>query len=227
MFQRGGRYCLKIQQKNFLSTILNINKRLFTYFPIQFIRTISNTSRINAPKSGKGGGGKKKNEDVEVELPSTSEMTKSMEARITYLKDEFSKIRGGQVTPEMFNHIKINGYGSPMTLVQAGQISIKGGNKLVVNVFDPALLQFVTNSIRDCGMSLNPSVEGGAVVVSIPKSSAESRTEMTKLAAKASEKVNFNFLLIDIFFFIVIIFIVRLNKKFVRFVKLFLMKSRL
>lgn len=189
---KGLKYCFKLPQRRLFTTIL-INNRIINSISFQMLRNISITSRIEAPKSNKGGNNKKKNnnEDVEVELPSTSEMTKLMEARITYLKEEFSKIRGGQATPEMFNHIKVNGYGSPMTLAQAGQISIKGGNKLVVNVYDPALLQFVTNAIRDCGMSLTPAVEGGAVVVSIPKSSAESRAEMSKLAAKASEKVLF------------------------------------
>jgi hypothetical protein len=159
----------------------------FVYLPS--LRALHSTPRLMAPKSGKGKKKGKVEEENEIELPSTDAMTKAMEARISYLKEEFTKIRGGQVTPEMFNHIKITGYEFPMTLSQAGQISIRSGNTLVVNVYDPALMQHVSNSLRDCGMSFNPSIEGGAVVVSIPKSSAESRAEMTKLAAKAAEKV--------------------------------------
>jgi hypothetical protein len=170
-------------------TVITPNIRS-SYFYAPSIRLLHSTPRLMAPKGGKGKKKGKVEEESEIELPSTDVMTKAMEARISYLKEEFSKIRGGQVTPEMFNHIKITGYEFPMTLSQAGQISIRSGNTLVVNVYDPALMQHVSNSLRDCGMSFNPSVEGGAVVVSIPKSSAESRAEMTKLAAKAAEKVD-------------------------------------
>lgn len=165
----------------------NIRNRFFYLSPL---RQLHSTPTLMAPsKSGKGKKKGKVEEENEIELPSTDVMMKSMEARISYLKEEFTKIRGGQVTPEMYNHIKITGYEFPMTLSQAGQISIRSGNTLVVNVYDPALMQHVSNSLRDCGMSFNPSIEGGAVVVSIPKSSAESRAEMAKLAAKAAEKV--------------------------------------
>jgi ribosome recycling factor len=154
------------------------------------MRTISSTPLLMAPKSGKGKKKGGREEEDEIELPSASTMAKSMDARIVYLKEEFSKIRGGQVSADMFNHIKVTGYEVPMTLSQSGQISIRSGNTLVVNVYDPALMTYVSNSLRDCGMSLNPSIEGGAVVASIPKSSAESRAEMAKLAAKAAEKVD-------------------------------------
>lgn len=204
-------HLLRYQRKNISSKFIN----KWTYLPLY--RSFYSTPMIMAPKSGKGKNQKKArgDEDNEIELPSTDVMTKAMEARIAYLKEEFSKIRGGQVTPEMFNHIKITGYEVPMTLSQAGQISIRSGNTLIVNVYDPALLQHVSNSLRDCGMSFNPSVEGGAVVVSIPKSSAESRAEMAKLAAKAAEKVSDFLRLFDLF---------RLSKKSVILERIHLMK---
>lgn len=122
-------------------------------------------------------------------LPSIALMSDSMDGRLSHLKEEFSRIRGGQLSSEQFAHIRVNAYGSTMSLTDAGHVAIKAGNKLTVAVYDPALVSAVSVAIRDCGMSLNPSTEGSNVVVPIPKPSLEARQELAKLAAKSAEKV--------------------------------------
>ncbi len=48
----------------------------------------------------------------------------------------------------------------------------------------------VEDAIRECGMGLNPNVEGqGQVNVPIPKPTKESREAVAKVAAKHAEKV--------------------------------------
>jgi ribosome recycling factor len=126
----------------------------------------------------------------EAALPSVPDMATAMDARLKHLGEEFSKLHGGKNSADMFNHLQISGYGSQMSLGEAGQVSLKGGNRLTINCYDAALVKAVADSIRDCGMSLNPSIEGGAVVVMIPKASAEARADMVKLAGKAAEKVS-------------------------------------
>jgi ribosome recycling factor len=135
--------------------------------------------------------GKKKSEEEEssIALPSAVEMGKSMDARFTFLKEEFSKIKGGQASADMFNHLKVVHDGSSMNLSQVGQISLKPGNKLTINLYDPLFAQGVVECFRESKMSLTPTVEGGAVTVQIPRPSAESRAELVKLASKHADKV--------------------------------------
>lgn len=59
----------------------------------------------------------------------------------------------------------------------------------------PTLL--VANALRACGMGLNPTVEGGVVLATIPKPSAETRENFVKVAAKAAEKVGVIYILTD------------------------------
>ena len=56
-------------------------------------------------------------------------------------------------------------------------------------MFDSAIVSAVASALRDCGLSLNPLVDGSVVTVSIPKASKEKREDMVKLAKKAVEKV--------------------------------------
>lgn len=49
----------------------------------------------------------------------------------------------------------------------------------------------VEEAVRECGMSLNPSIQGqGQVNVPIPKPTKDSREAVAKVAAKAAEKVH-------------------------------------
>lgn len=54
-------------------------------------------------------------------------------------------------------------------------------------MFDPSQGEAVSNAIRDAGLGLNPSFDGQAVRVPVPKPTKESRQEGVKLAGKLAE----------------------------------------
>lgn len=58
---------------------------------------------------------------------------------------------------------------------------------LVVSVFDPSQGEAVSDAIRDAGLGLNPSFDGQAVRVPVPKPTKESKQEGIKLAGKLAE----------------------------------------
>ena len=122
-----------------------------------------------------------------VELPDVKALELKIEKKISRMVDELSKLRGGKPSNDMFNHLYVEAYGSKIPFAEAGQISIQA-SKLTVSVFDGELVAKVSDSIRGCGLSLNPNVEGNKVIVSIPKPSHEARENIVKLAGKVSEK---------------------------------------
>lgn len=89
----------------------------------------------------------------------------------------------------MFNHVMVEAYGSKSAVPECGQVSVQTASKVVINVFDAAIVPAVTKALRDCGLNLNPIVDGSMVSVPIPKASKEKREDMVKLAKKAGEKV--------------------------------------
>jgi ribosome recycling factor len=134
---------------------------------------------------------KKPDLEFEPTLPSIKDVELDMTKKIANLTREFSKLRGGRVSVDMFNDIKIDAYGSKIPLSDIGQVSLKASNKLNISIFDPDLISSASNAIRDCGLGLNPTVEGNNLLVTVPKPSKEARENIVKLANKISEKVIF------------------------------------
>ena len=164
----------------------NLNTTLFSPC-ITGCRSFKTSPVLNAKGKGKKNSkASDLDDDKDVATPSSADIGKKMDSRLAHLKEEFSKMHAGKNSADMFNHLQVPGFGG---LAEAGQISLKGGNRLTINCYDPTLVKAVADCIRDCGMSLNPTIEGGAVVVLIPKASTEARVEMVKLAGKAAEKV--------------------------------------
>jgi hypothetical protein len=125
----------------------------------------------------------------EVALPDLKKLDSSMTIKVNRLLDDFSKLRGGRVTADMFNHLFIDAYSSKIPINDAGQITLKAANKVNISVFDPELVAAVAKAVRDCNMSLSPTVEGNSVAIVVPKPSKEAREGVIKLAGKAAEKV--------------------------------------
>lgn len=142
----------------------------------------------------KGGKGKKKDSDDDdakdtvVTLPKTKDLVEPMEKRLVYLKEEFSRIRAGRATPDMFNGIVVQGPNFKSPLQAIAQVAVNAPNKVTINPYDPSLSSLISNAIRESGMNLTPEGEGSSITITIPKPSAQARNELVKLASKAAEK---------------------------------------
>ena len=111
-----------------------------------------------------------------------------MEKKLQRLVAEFAKLRTGQANTELFKTIMVEAHGSRVPVSDAGQIAVKSPTKISIAVFDPALASNVANAIRDCGMSLNPTIEGNNIAVNVPKPSKETRDALVKTAGRIAEK---------------------------------------
>jgi len=119
-----------------------------------------------------------------------------MTDHISFLKTEFSSLRGGRITANQLDHVTVRAYGDSKTpLKSVAQVSLRPPNTLLVAVHDASLTSAVQTAIRDCGLSLNPVVGGASggggsnsIVVQFPPPSKEMRDELIKVAAKKAEE---------------------------------------
>lgn len=182
-----------------LSTVLSFSS--LTPAPLHAARMHTSVHTSAKPSKGdKGGGGKGgasggSETSVDANGPDVGglddidpanlkvQMTKSIE----YAKREFAKLRGGTATPQMLDHVQVEAYGERQPLSGLAQVSLKNPQLFVISPFDAALANAISNAIRDAGLNLNPSVEGQAVKVPVPKPSKETRDTNLKLVAKIGE----------------------------------------
>jgi hypothetical protein len=131
------------------------------------------------------------NEVNEVGLPDIKNYEVMMDSRIFKLEEEFDKLRAGRPTADMLNHITVEADNSRIKITDAGQISMKNQNQIVISVFDPNNVQYVVAALKaDTALNSNPATEGNNVVVSVPKPSKENRETLVKSVIRLSEKVN-------------------------------------
>lgn len=142
----------------------------------------------SAKKKKKGGSKNEDSVDDAPALPDLSETGNRMEKRVAHLKEEYTRMHSGRVSKDMFNHVLVDAYGSKSPVPECGQVSVQAASKIVINVFDGSIASDVSKALRDCGLNLNPIVEGTTISVPIPKASKEMREDMVKVAKKAAEK---------------------------------------
>ena len=123
----------------------------------------------------------------EEHLPDVVEVEGKMMRLVDRMEESFKSIRGGEPTPEMFDSIQVEAYGTYTPLKSVGQVVIVSPTMATITCFDPSNAVAVRDAVRD-NMELNPSVENGSEVkVPLPKVSVETRQALVKQLSKTAE----------------------------------------
>lgn len=127
----------------------------------------------------------KDDEVIEVFLPDVNTIKEKMDKSVRRFELELSKLRVGRPSADMFNDLQVDSNGQ---LSYLAQVTMKNPNTVSIAPYDPSMAQVISNTVRDCGLNLNPTVEGNMVEVFVPKPSQESRQALLKTAARVTEK---------------------------------------
>jgi len=124
-------------------------------------------------------------------LPDPNEMKKKMERIVQNMENNFRSIRGAEPTPEIFENIPVNAYGSSVPLNTIAQIVVQSSSQVILTCYDPSTSSAVLEAVRDkSSLGFNPKLEEGGtgnVIVPIPKVSAETRLNLVKQLKKTAE----------------------------------------
>lgn len=110
-------------------------------------------------------------------------MDKALEA----LSREFSTVRTGKAAPALLDQVRVEAYGSLVSLKQVANVGAPEPQMLLVQPYDPNIAGAIANAIRTADLGLNPSVDGGLVRVPIPPLTEERRKEMVKVLHRMAE----------------------------------------
>jgi ribosome recycling factor len=111
-----------------------------------------------------------------------------MESSLEALRKEFSGLRTGRASVNLFDSVHVEAYGSMMPLNQVGTVGVPEPRLLTVQVWDMGLVKNVEKAIRDAGLGLNPQPDGNLIRVPLPELSQERRVELVKVAGKYTEQ---------------------------------------
>jgi ribosome recycling factor len=113
-----------------------------------------------------------------------SKMVKSVDST----REDFATIRAGRATPQMFNKILVDYYGTPTPIQQLASFTSPEPRIINIAPFDIGAMANVEKAIRDSDLGVNPSNDGKILRAVFPELTEERRKEYIKLAKEKAEQ---------------------------------------
>jgi len=111
-----------------------------------------------------------------------------MEKGLESTRREFSSIRSGKATPSMLDTVRVEVYGSLMSLNQVATVSSPEARLLLVTPFDKTQIKVIEKAIRESELGLDPATQGGVIRVPLPMMTEERRKELVKVVHRMAEE---------------------------------------
>lgn len=106
---------------------------------------------------------------------------------ISRFESELKKLRVGRPTPDMFAGIKVEAYGSQMTMESVSSINIVDASLVTIQPWDKSLIGAIDKAIKASNLGLNPQIDGDLIRLPIPPLTQEKRQDMVKIVKQAAE----------------------------------------
>jgi ribosome recycling factor len=111
-----------------------------------------------------------------------------MDKALESSKHEFTSIRSGKANPTMLDTVRVEMYGSHMTMNQVANVSSPEPRLLVVTPFDKGQLKAVEKAIRESDLGLDPAIQGAIIRIPLPAMNEQRRKDLVKIVHKLAEE---------------------------------------
>jgi ribosome recycling factor len=120
----------------------------------------------------------------QIKKDAETRMKKSLDA----LAHALGNIRTGRAHPSLIEDIKVNSYGTEMSLKNVASITSTDARTLVVTPFDASSLSSIEKAIQMSDLGLNPIPSGKLLRVPFPALTEERRKQFVGHAKKEAEE---------------------------------------
>ncbi len=120
--------------------------------------------------------------------PLVENLKKELNGVLEFLKNDLAQIRSGRANPAMVENIKIDAYGTKMSLKEVASIMVPDPKTLMVQVWDKGVVNAVVKGIEESKIGLTPNVDGQNIKLIMPPLVEERRKELIKLLNEKLEQ---------------------------------------
>lgn len=117
-------------------------------------------------------------------LETEEKMSKSVEV----VKQEFNNIRTGKASPDLVTHIRVDCYGTGMSMRDIAAITTPEPRMLVIQPWDASNVDPIRKAIEESKIGISPMVDGKIIRLPIPALSEERRRDLVKTVRKIAEE---------------------------------------
>lgn len=111
-----------------------------------------------------------------------------MDKTVSALLHEFTTVRTGRASANLFDKIRVEAYGSQMPLNQVANVKIPEPQTAVIEPWDKSVMHAIEKAIQSSDLGLNPSNDGQVIRVPFPPLNEERRKEFVKLCKGYAEE---------------------------------------
>jgi ribosome recycling factor len=112
----------------------------------------------------------------------------AMEKALESTRKEFHTIHAGKASPSMLDTVRVEMYGTTMSMNQVATVSAPEPRLILVTPFDKGQAKVIEKAIRDANLGLDPAQQGGVIRVPLPSLNQERRKELVKVIHKFAEE---------------------------------------
>ncbi len=110
-----------------------------------------------------------------------------MQKSIDFLKTEFRGVRTGRASTGLVEGLKVEVYGSNMTLKEVANIGVAEGNTIVIKPYDASTLKDIARAIETSDIGINPQNDGKMIRLPVPPLSTERRNQLVARVKQLAE----------------------------------------
>ncbi|MDR0978130.1 MAG: ribosome recycling factor [Endomicrobium sp.] len=116
-----------------------------------------------------------------------SKSEEAMKKTIDKLKNELSSIRTGRASSGMVDGIKVESYGSVMSLNQLAGISIPDAKTIEIRPWDISQLGVIEKAVLKADIGMTPVNDGRIIRISVPPLTEDRRKDIAKSVGRMAE----------------------------------------
>ncbi len=110
-----------------------------------------------------------------------------MQKSIEFLRTEFRGVRTGRASSGLVEGLKVEAYGSTMTLKEVANIGVAEGNTIVIKPYDASTLKDIARAIETSDIGINPQNDGKMIRLPVPPLSTERRNQLVARIKQLAE----------------------------------------
>ena len=114
-------------------------------------------------------------------------LTTRLDQTIEVVKKDLGTVRTGRAKPSLVEDVKVEAYGTIMTIKELATISAPDTTLIVIAPWDKGLVAAISSGIQKSGLNIQPIVDGDTIKISIPSLTQERREELVKLVHQKLE----------------------------------------
>lgn len=118
-------------------------------------------------------------------------MQQEIQARLDevkkWLQGEYATIRTGQATPALLDSVKVESYGTFMSLNQMSSIGVEDARTLRIAPWDSSQISKIERALQEADLGISVATDSAGVRAIFPELTVERRAQLLKLAKSKLE----------------------------------------